>query len=230
MPDRDSDPGADGRRRRRTRQRRRVAAREPPRPRRCRIRHQRRHRRRRAARRQDDRARRAGSREGLCVVLADGEEPGRTQLASDQGERDLSARGRVAASRRVRVPGPPDRHHPHLLRAHGAHCPAPPPRTCAPSRGRRPTCAAAARLASKSPFHNALLRTTCVATMLQGGHAENALPQTAQATVNCRLPPDEDAARRAADAGHACSPIRRSSWRRSARRRRARPRRSRQSL
>jgi acetylornithine deacetylase/succinyl-diaminopimelate desuccinylase-like protein len=52
--------------------------------------------------------------------------------------------------------------------------------------------AAAERLASKSPFHNALLRTTCVATMLQAGHAENALPQTAQATVNCRLLPDED--------------------------------------
>ena len=53
---------------------------------------------------------------------------------------------------------------------------------------------AASRLAAKSPFHNALLRTTCVATMLQGGHAENALPQTAQATVNCRLLPIDDAA------------------------------------
>jgi acetylornithine deacetylase/succinyl-diaminopimelate desuccinylase-like protein len=52
--------------------------------------------------------------------------------------------------------------------------------------------AAAERLASQSPFHNALLRTTCVATMLQAGHAENALPQTAQATINCRLLPDED--------------------------------------
>jgi acetylornithine deacetylase/succinyl-diaminopimelate desuccinylase-like protein len=57
---------------------------------------------------------------------------------------------------------------------------------------RKPTDqAAAARLASASPFHNALLRTTCVATLLQAGHAENALPQTAQATVNCRLLPDE---------------------------------------
>ena len=39
------------------------------------------------------------------------------------------------------------------------------------------------------------LRTTCVATMLQGGHAENALPQSATATINCRIfpgtPPDE---------------------------------------
>ena len=54
-----------------------------------------------------------------------------------------------------------------------------------------PDAAAAKRLSTKSAFHNALLRTTCVATMLQGGHAENALPQTAQATVNCRMLPDE---------------------------------------
>ncbi len=36
---------------------------------------------------------------------------------------------------------------------------------------------------------NRALRTTCVATMLKGGHAENALPQTASATVNCRIFP-----------------------------------------
>ena len=52
---------------------------------------------------------------------------------------------------------------------------------------------AAARLARKSAFYNALLRTTCVATMLQAGHAENALPQSAQATVNCRVLPTDDA-------------------------------------
>ncbi|MDB4876992.1 MAG: peptidase [Gemmatimonadetes bacterium] len=45
---------------------------------------------------------------------------------------------------------------------------------------------------SKTPLYNAQLRTTCVATMLQGGHAENALPQTAKATVNCRMLPGED--------------------------------------
>jgi acetylornithine deacetylase/succinyl-diaminopimelate desuccinylase-like protein len=38
-----------------------------------------------------------------------------------------------------------------------------------------------------------LLRTTCVATMLQAGHAENALPQRAKATVNCRILPGESA-------------------------------------
>ncbi len=42
---------------------------------------------------------------------------------------------------------------------------------------------------SVSPLYNALLRTTCVATMLTAGHAENALPQSATATVNCRLLP-----------------------------------------
>jgi acetylornithine deacetylase/succinyl-diaminopimelate desuccinylase-like protein len=50
---------------------------------------------------------------------------------------------------------------------------------------------AVARL-SESPVYNALLRTTCVPTMLQGGHAENALPQTATAVVNCRILPGED--------------------------------------
>jgi acetylornithine deacetylase/succinyl-diaminopimelate desuccinylase-like protein len=42
-----------------------------------------------------------------------------------------------------------------------------------------------------SPYYNSLARTTCVATMLQGGHAENALPQTARAVVNCRVLPQE---------------------------------------
>jgi acetylornithine deacetylase/succinyl-diaminopimelate desuccinylase-like protein len=46
---------------------------------------------------------------------------------------------------------------------------------------------------SQSAFSNAQLRTTCVATMLQAGHAENALPQSAAATVNCRILPHEDA-------------------------------------
>ena len=45
---------------------------------------------------------------------------------------------------------------------------------------------------SENPLYNALLRTTCVATMLQGGHAENALPQSATATVNCRMLPGEN--------------------------------------
>ena len=51
--------------------------------------------------------------------------------------------------------------------------------------------AAAARLSAASPFFNAQLRTTCVATRVEAGHADNALPQTARAVVNCRLLPDE---------------------------------------
>ena len=49
---------------------------------------------------------------------------------------------------------------------------------------------AAARL-SMQPFYNARLRTTCVATRVDAGHANNALPQTARAVVNCRILPGE---------------------------------------
>jgi len=52
--------------------------------------------------------------------------------------------------------------------------------------------AAAARL-SETAAYNALLRTTCVATRLEGGHADNALPQSAKATVNCRVLPADSA-------------------------------------
>ena len=45
---------------------------------------------------------------------------------------------------------------------------------------------------SAIPRYNSILRTTCVATRLEAGHADNALPQRAQATVNCRLLPKED--------------------------------------
>jgi acetylornithine deacetylase/succinyl-diaminopimelate desuccinylase-like protein len=51
-----------------------------------------------------------------------------------------------------------------------------------------PDMAAAARLAAEPSF-NANFRTTCVATRLAAGHANNALPQTAQANVNCRIFP-----------------------------------------
>jgi acetylornithine deacetylase/succinyl-diaminopimelate desuccinylase-like protein len=54
-----------------------------------------------------------------------------------------------------------------------------------------PNPQAVARLA-KTPLYNAMLRTTCVPTMLEGGHAENALPQMARATVNCRAIPGEN--------------------------------------
>jgi acetylornithine deacetylase/succinyl-diaminopimelate desuccinylase-like protein len=53
-----------------------------------------------------------------------------------------------------------------------------------------PTDAAAAEVLSNSPEFVGSTRTTCVATMLDAGHAENALPQKAKATVNCRIFPD----------------------------------------
>ncbi|HKN66337.1 MAG TPA: M20/M25/M40 family metallo-hydrolase [Gemmatimonadaceae bacterium] len=56
-----------------------------------------------------------------------------------------------------------------------------------------PDSATVARLSARSPFYNAQLRTTCVATMIQGGHAVNALPQRATATVNCRMFPGVEA-------------------------------------
>ncbi len=53
-----------------------------------------------------------------------------------------------------------------------------------------PDVAAAARL-SGDVYFNAQLHTTCVATLISGGHAENALPQRARATVQCRLMPGD---------------------------------------
>ena len=47
------------------------------------------------------------------------------------------------------------------------------------------------RAAGASPAWNATLRTTCVATELEGGHAKNALPQLAAANVNCRVLPED---------------------------------------
>ena len=46
-----------------------------------------------------------------------------------------------------------------------------------------------ALVSEKDPSWNATMRTTCVATMLEGGHATNALPQRARANVNCRIFP-----------------------------------------
>jgi acetylornithine deacetylase/succinyl-diaminopimelate desuccinylase-like protein len=57
-----------------------------------------------------------------------------------------------------------------------------------------PGNAAAAAELSKTPAYVGRIRTTCVATMLAGGHAENALPQSASATINCRIFPGTSAA------------------------------------
>jgi acetylornithine deacetylase/succinyl-diaminopimelate desuccinylase-like protein len=57
---------------------------------------------------------------------------------------------------------------------------------------KQPPDPAAVQRLSESPYYNSLLHTTCVATMLSGGHAHNALPQAARANVNCRIFPGED--------------------------------------
>jgi acetylornithine deacetylase/succinyl-diaminopimelate desuccinylase-like protein len=57
----------------------------------------------------------------------------------------------------------------------------------------RPDAAAVARL-SALPAYYAQIRTTCVATLLEAGDADNALPQKAQATINCRVLPGESIA------------------------------------
>jgi acetylornithine deacetylase/succinyl-diaminopimelate desuccinylase-like protein len=57
--------------------------------------------------------------------------------------------------------------------------------------GTPPNEPAAARLSASSAYYNSLMRTTCVATRLEGGHADNALPQLARAIVNCRLLPGD---------------------------------------
>ncbi|HPA39548.1 MAG TPA: M20/M25/M40 family metallo-hydrolase [Phenylobacterium sp.] len=55
-----------------------------------------------------------------------------------------------------------------------------------------PTNSAAAAIVARDPSRNSMMRTTCVATMLNAGHAPNALPQHAEANVNCRILPGED--------------------------------------
>jgi acetylornithine deacetylase/succinyl-diaminopimelate desuccinylase-like protein len=56
---------------------------------------------------------------------------------------------------------------------------------------RNPNDAAAAAIVSEDRSYHSMLRTTCVATLLEGGHANNALPQRAAANVNCRIFPGE---------------------------------------
>ena len=53
-----------------------------------------------------------------------------------------------------------------------------------------PDDSAAARLWQANPYWNAMLRTTCIVSMINGGHAPNAIPQHVKANVNCRILPD----------------------------------------
>jgi acetylornithine deacetylase/succinyl-diaminopimelate desuccinylase-like protein len=54
-----------------------------------------------------------------------------------------------------------------------------------------PDLEAAKRVAARSVFDNAILRTTCAATRMEAGHADNALPQSARAILNCRVFPGD---------------------------------------
>ncbi len=56
---------------------------------------------------------------------------------------------------------------------------------------RNPGDKAAEAIVSKDRSYHSMLRTTCVATLLEGGHANNALPQRAAANINCRIFPGE---------------------------------------
>ena len=56
---------------------------------------------------------------------------------------------------------------------------------------KNPDDKAAEAIVSKDRSYHSMLRTTCVATLLDGGHANNALPQRATANVNCRIFPGE---------------------------------------
>ena len=56
---------------------------------------------------------------------------------------------------------------------------------------KNPGDTAAVATASQDRINHSLLRTTCVATLLDGGHANNALPQRAGANINCRIFPGE---------------------------------------
>jgi acetylornithine deacetylase/succinyl-diaminopimelate desuccinylase-like protein len=55
-----------------------------------------------------------------------------------------------------------------------------------------PADPSAAAVLARNTNYDSRLRTTCVATLLDGGHATNALPQLAHANVNCRILPDHD--------------------------------------
>ena len=69
----------------------------------------------------------------------------------------------------------------------------------------QPSDSAAAAIISTDPRYASMMRTTCVATRLAGGHAYNALPQSASANVNCRVAPTSNANEVIAAIGRAIS-------------------------
>ena len=131
----------------------------------------------------------AGRREVLCELRAHGPQSGRAQFAAARRQRHLRPRRRAQGAAGILVPGDVERlDHRQLQGGGSGHA-----RRTGPGHGevrgatrvmprRPPSCA-------KNPAMIGRTRTTCVATMLTGGHADNALPQSATATVNCRIFP-----------------------------------------
>ena len=174
-------------------QRRGVAREESPRLDRRRVRDQRRRLGRDGCAGQPPRDERAGRREGFAEFPPRGHEHRRPQLAARQGKRYLPAGRRAVAHRGVRIPGAVHGREPRVLCRHGED----PGRARQRADGARDEsagqgsarCRGHRRVSARDPSWNATMRTTCVATTLEAGHATNALPQRARANVNCRIFP-----------------------------------------
>ena len=163
---------------------------QPPRPDRRRVRAQRRRRRRHARRkRHAAHLQHADRGEDLRRLRADRAQPGRPQLAAAPRQRDLRARRRAEERAGVSLPDHVERHHAGGVQG-------------GRGKSRRAKLGEAMRAFAKNPQRHrgrrsadrdsvpvGRIRTTCVATMLRGGHAKNALPQSATANINCRIFP-----------------------------------------
>ena len=131
-----------------------------------------------------------GEREGVRRLPARGDRSRRPQLARASRQPDLHAGRGAAAGCEPPVPVERDRRARLFFERSALVETGQVAADMRASRRRTPDAAAAARL-SAQPFYNARLRTTCVATRVEAGHANNALPQTARAVVNCRILPGE---------------------------------------
>ena len=130
-----------------------------------------------------------GQREGVPELQPRGHEHGRSQLAPHQGQCDLSSRGGTDPFGPTRVPRRLERNNPRILRADVRAGTRADGFGYAELDSAESASEAAVQRLSAIAVYNARMRTTCVATQLEAGHAENALPQTARATVNCRVLP-----------------------------------------
>ena len=154
-----------------------------------------RRRRRLAAQRQAVLHTRAGGGEGRSTSRSRRRIAAGIRIGAARRQRDLLSSPRRSCVSRASVPGAAQRRHARILRADGGDRDA--------GDGGRDARASLANpndsvprtpSLSEDPRYNSMLRTTCVATRLAGGHADNALPQTA--TANRQLPHRSDGDRR----------------------------------